>query len=234
MSLKKPTVVLFDMDGTTVRHINPLLLGIMEHIDDAMFRTTEWMHRKKNHPDFTIDKVKKPRLLAHRAIHKMRWKDIGEIVQPCPGIYSLLEMFHKAKIPMGIVSNGLGSGYGHDILEKFELSKYFSAQVFREDITRSKPAPDSLLLALHNLGKKLTKQDIVWYIGDRRKDVIAALAANEAIEAEVLPFSYGLTAPMTILEKGLSPEHIIVNYTNFATKIYPLLQEQQETENQNS
>lgn len=223
MSFEKPTIVLFDMDGTTVRHINPRLLGILERVDDVMFKTNEWIYRKKPHPDFSKDKNNKKSLLVHRALHKMRRKEVDQIVQPCPGIFTLLSIFRDENIPMGIVSNGLGKGYGHDILKKFELSDFFKTQIFREDIQRSKPHPDPILRALDNIGRPISTNDIVWYIGDRHKDVIAAIAANDAQPAKVVPFAYGLKAAVAILEKGLNPDQIIMNYTDFAARIYPII-----------
>lgn len=223
MKLEKPTIVLFDMDGTTVRHINPRLLGILEFIDDASFKATSWFYKKKPHPDFSVDQIKKPRLLVHRALHKFRRKEVDQIVQPCPGIYTLLSMFRDENIPIGIVSNGLGKGYGHDILMKFNLSEFFSAQIFREDIQRSKPHPDPILRALRGIKDPVTTDDVIWYIGDRHKDVIAALAANDILPAKVVPFAYGLKASVAILEKGQSPEQIIMNYTDFAGRIYPII-----------
>lgn len=223
MKLEKPTIVLFDMDGTTVRHINPRMLGVLEHIDDAMFKISAWFYKKKPHPDFTLDLQRKPKLLVHRALHSIRKRDVEQIVQPCPGIYTLLNLFRDADIPLGIVSNGLGKGYGHDVLQKFYLSEYFRAQVFREDIQRSKPHPDPILRGIRAIRQDLSDSDIIWYIGDRHKDVIAALAANEAVNARVVPFAYGLKAAVAVLEKGLSPEHIIMNYTDFAGRIYPLI-----------
>lgn len=222
MKLQRPTIVLFDMDGTTVRHINPRILGFLEKFDDAMFRTSLWLNRKKPHPDFTPDLEKKPRLLVHRALHKIRRKPVDQIVQPCHGIYTLLNLLKESAIPMGIVSNGLGKGYGHDILEKFSLASFFNVQVFREDIQRSKPDPDPLLRALNLFGRPITETDVVWYIGDRHKDVAAALAAAKLLPAKIIPLAYGLHASVAILEKGLSPEQIIMNYTDFSTKIFPL------------
>ena len=223
MNIEKPTIVLFDMDGTTVRHINPRMLGILEKIDDGMFRAASWFHRKNPHPDFSADLEKKPSLLVHRALHKIRRKEVDQIVQPCPGIYALLNMIRDANIPMGIVSNGLGKGYGHDILTKFHMSEYFSAQIFREDIQRSKPDPDPLLRALRLIKDPIDHDDVIWYIGDRHKDVIAALAANDILPAQVVPFAYGLKAAVAILEKGLSPDQIIMNYTDFAARTYPVV-----------
>lgn len=225
MKLQKPTIVLFDMDGTTVRHINPRMLGALELIDDAMFKATAWLYRKKPHPDFTLDQIKKPKLLVHRALHKIRNKDVAQIVQPCPGIYTLLNLFRDEQIPMGIVSNGLGKGYGHDILEKFNLSEFFQTQVFREDIQFSKPHPDPILRALSRMKDPLDDNDIVWYIGDRHKDVLAAMAANDISNAKIIPFLYGLKASVALLEKGMGPDYAIVNYTDFASRIYPVLKD---------
>ena len=225
MTLPKPTIVLFDMDGTTVRHINPRMLGVLEKLDDAMFKASAWVYKKKPHPDFTLDQIKRPYLLVHRALHSIRRKPVEQIVQPCPGIYTLLGMFRDENIPMGIVSNGLGKGYGHDILEKFSLSDFFMAKIFREDIVRSKPDPDPLFRALKQIKDPIGEDDVIWYIGDRHKDVIAALAANDAMAAKVIPFAYGLKASVAILEKGLTPDHIIMNYTDFAGRIYPVLKD---------
>lgn len=219
----KPTIVLFDMDGTTVRHIHPRMLGVLERIDDVIFRATSFAYKKKPHPDFSQELTRKPRLLVHRALHSMRRKEVDQIVQPCPGIYPLLDLFRSDNIPMGIVSNGLGKGYGHDILQTFGLSDYFTAKIFREDIQRSKPDPDPLFRALRLIKQPLTADDVVWYIGDRHKDVIAALAADAATPATIIPFAYGLKAAVAILEKGLSPDRIIMNYTDFAARIYPLI-----------
>lgn len=211
------------MDGTTVRHINPRMLGLLERLDDFLFKTTQWIHRKNTEPDFYAHSSKKPHLLVHRALHSIRTKPVEQIVQPCPGIYTLLEVLKNAKIPMGIVSNGLGKGYGHDILQKFDLEKYFIAQVFREDIERSKPHPDPIIKGIDRMEVPLTSQDVVWYIGDRHKDIVAALAANDIVQPSVVPFAYGIKSAIAILEKGLSPEQIIMNYTDFAARIFNIV-----------
>ena len=38
MTLEKPSIVIFDMDGTTVRHVNPKLLHLLEFTDDMIFK----------------------------------------------------------------------------------------------------------------------------------------------------------------------------------------------------
>lgn len=231
MKLQKPTIVLFDMDGTTVRHINPRLLHALEILDDFSFATSQFMSKlrlKKNIIEALKETEihsteKRPRLIVHRAIHKFRRKSVEQIVEPCPGIQLVLERIQKSGVPMAIVSNGLGTGYGHDILKTFDLEKYFKATIFREDITKSKPHPDPLFKALAGLNIEVGEGDIVWYIGDRQKDVLAAMAADRALPCTVQPLSYGLHSAIAILKHNIGTDHIITTYHDFLEKVDDLL-----------
>jgi phosphoglycolate phosphatase len=229
MSLPRPTIVLFDMDGTTVRHLNPALLGVLETLDDGAHKIARLFSRLFNRrikapPLVAFQDGKRKKLLVHRAIHKIRRKEVEEIVEPCPGIYDILDLLAARKIPMGLISNGLGKGYGHDILQKFDLEKYYAVTMFREDIRRSKPYPDPILQALEALPRKPGPADVIWYFGDRRKDVLAALAAADYLPCPVLPFAYNLNAAMAILEHNVGVDHIIMAWPDLEPKLRTLLE----------
>ena len=230
MTLPVPTIVLFDMDGTTVRHVNPHLLTLLECLDDVIFKISSVFTGKDYHTNTTENPVSQGGVLVHRILHRLRTREVDQIVQPCPGIFSLLNVFQDHGISMGIVSNGLGKGYGHDILEKFHLRDFFKAQIFREDIHKSKPHPDPLIRALKKIKEPLTERDVVWYIGDRHKDITAALNANLVLPAQVVPISYGVGAAITILKKGVGPDHIIMNYAEFAGRVKTLLSEENDVQ----
>ena len=224
MALARPTIVLFDMDGTTVRHINPKLLQILEALDDASHKAAKFvskiLKREISTPPLVeIRDGKRPKLLVHRAMHKMRRKDVDEIVEPCPGIYDVLEFLKQQNVQMGIVSNGLGKGYGHDILKTFDLEQYFSVTIFREDITRSKPYPDPLLQALSGLPRPPSKDDVIWYVGDRRKDVQAAIAARAHLPCPVIPLAYGLNAAIAVLENNVGNDNIIMAWPDLMPRL---------------
>lgn len=229
MSLLRPTIVLFDMDGTTVRHVNPRLLHLLERLDDLYYngaRLVSRLSRREIKSPPLVGRApegKRQKLLVHRAIHKFRRKPVEQIVEPCPGIYDLLNLLSEHDIPMGLVSNGLGKGYGHDILKKFNLARYFEVTLFREDIARSKPHPDPILQALAAMSRAPGADDVVWYIGDRHKDVTAALAAADHLPCAVQPLSYGLNAAVAALEKGLGPDHIVMTYPDLARRLGNLL-----------
>jgi len=222
--LKKPTIVLFDMDGTTVRHINPQLLSVLEWLDDMAHKSaslfSRLLSRKIESPplvEFYHGKRKK--LLVHRAMHKLRRKPVDAIVEPCPGIYDVLEFLQQHRIPMGIISNGLGKGYGHDVLQTFELEKFFEVTVFREDISRAKPHPEPLLHALQQMGSTPNAEDVIWYIGDRNKDVKAAIAAGKLIPAQIVPIAYNLNAAIAILENNIGTDHIFMAWPDLLSRL---------------
>ncbi len=93
-----PTIVLFDMDGTTVRHVHPRVLNTLEFIDDIFYKTSRFFarfRRGREMIDFSDEPATKKRLLVHRALHKFRRKEVDQIVQLCPGILPLLKFFKK-------------------------------------------------------------------------------------------------------------------------------------------
>lgn len=224
MSLQRPTIVLFDMDGTTVRHVNPWLLHILERLDDISHKIAGLVSRLsrrqiKSPALVAFHDGKRKKLLVHRAMHKMRRKPVDEIVEPCPGIYDVLDFLESHGIPMGIISNGLGKGYGHDVLRKFDLERYFEVRVFREDIKRAKPYPDPILQALQKMKRKTGAQDVIWYIGDRAKDVRAAMAAEIHLPCDIQPIAYNFHAAVAVLEHNIGPDHIIMGWPDLLPKM---------------
>jgi phosphoglycolate phosphatase len=226
MTLEKPTIVLFDMDGTTVRHVNPVFLGALEMVDNMLNKVGSIIHKRNEITDFSHTPAAPRGLLVHRMLHKFRRKPVDKIVQPCPGIYLLLNLFRENGIPIGIVSNSLGKGYGHDVLKTFALSQYYEAEIFREDITHSKPHPDPILRALREMKVQPNADDIVWYFGDRGKDVIATVAADELSDFTILPFAYGLNSSVEILKRNISTDHIVMSYPDFYQRIKGMFKDQ--------
>lgn len=212
------------MDGTTVRHLHPALLGVLEALDDGAHKVARLFsritRRRINSPPLVgFQDGKRKKLLVQRAMHKIRRKDVDEIVEPCPGIYTVLDLLKSMNIPMGVVSNGLGKGYGHDILETFDLARYFEVTVFREDIARSKPFPDPILQAIGRMKHQPDANDVIWYIGDRHKDILAAIAARDYLPCPIQPLAYGLNASVAVLEYNLGVDHIVMAYTDLELKL---------------
>lgn len=239
LDIEKPTIILLDMDGTLVRHRNKFVLNILERVDDFLTRTGRFMRafrirlrRNKNIPKFFLPGddsgemgAKRKTMLVHNALHKMRRKEVNQIVRVSSGARKFLDKAKEYGIPMALVSNGLGSGYGHDILKRFQLEGYFATAIFRENYAFAKPYPDPLLRALDDIGRPLKSDDVIWYLGDRNKDVKAAMAAHYYLSSrekkvkKVVPFAYELfsTAFFEAVKQGLPQHHMIGSFKEFTT-----------------
>ncbi|WP_345890853.1 HAD family hydrolase [Devosia oryzisoli] len=209
-------MVLFDLDGTLVHHVNPRVLQALEFLDDCSHRTGRLAARFRlaRRQCLTAEK-KAPKLLVHRAIHRVRRKSVEDILVPCATMQNVLERLRDNGVAMGVVSNGLGRGYGHEVLEAFDLQKFFATCVFREDVVRGKPWPDSILAAVNQIRRMPRRNDEIWYIGDQRKDIRAVQAASAALGVTIRPFALGARAALAAVEARLHPAQIMLTPGDF-------------------
>lgn len=200
-NLTAPTIVLFDLDGTLVHHVNPRVLQTLEFLDDCSHRVIRLVARFRLMRRQCVGAPRRtPKLFVHRVIHRVRRKSVEEMLVPCETMRSVLERLRANGVILAVVSNGLGRGYGHDVLEAFDLKKYFSACVFREDVSRGKPWPDSIMAALGGLGRDVRSRDVIWYVGDQRKDIDAAMAASVNLPRAITPVALGPRAALRAVD----------------------------------
>lgn len=212
-----------------MHHVNPRVLQTLEFLDDCSHRAGRLVAR------FRLARRqraagKTPRLLVHKAIHKVRRKSVEDMLEPCATMRAVLDKLRRNGVTLALVSNGLGRGYGHDVIEAFDLKQYFSACVFREDVSRGKPWPDSIVTALNCLGRRPRRSDVIWYIGDQRKDIRAAQAASEAIGLTVRPIALGARAALAAMEARLNPSQIMLTPADFERTIAAAFDTEVETE----
>ena len=91
---------------------------------------------------------------------------------PYPDTLSLLDTLAASGYRLGVVSN-CGARAVHSVLVKFRLSDYFNIILSRNEVSRIKPSPESLILALERLG---ASPDRALFIGDSVNDILAAQA----------------------------------------------------------
>lgn len=198
-----------------MHHVNPRVLQMLEFLDDCSHRGGRLVARFRLARRSRAGAKRAPKLLVHKAIHKVRRKSVDQMLEPCQTMRKVLERLRSEGVVLGVVSNGLGRGYGHDVLDTFDLRRFFKATVFREDVARGKPWPDSILAALGGLGRELRQSDVIWYIGDQRKDIAAALAASQLVGHAIRPFALGARAALGAVEARLTPGQIMWSPADF-------------------
>lgn len=91
---------------------------------------------------------------------------------PYPDTLFLLETLAASGYRLGVVSN-CGARAVHRVLAKFRLADYFEIILSRNEVSRIKPSPEGLILALERLG---VSPDRALFIGDSVNDILAAQA----------------------------------------------------------
>ncbi len=94
------------------------------------------------------------------------------------GIRSMLTHLKAMGIAIGILSNRKREFMEYEVgcIDGKGWLDLFDTMVCGDDVLRRKPAPDTILKAVHNLGE--TPGTRCWYIGDSSADVIAAKRAG--------------------------------------------------------
>ena len=70
-----------------------------------------------------------------------------------------------------------------------------------------------------NITPSHSQKDVIWCIGDRRKDIAAALALQKNVKGVVEPFSFGMDAAISILKNHISTDHILTSYADMEAKL---------------
>ncbi|BCR05413.1 haloacid dehalogenase [Desulfuromonas versatilis] len=113
--------------------------------------------------------------LAVRALEvaaAMNYRRFIPHMTPEPGMAEALSLL-SAKMPLAVATNR-GTSMP-EILEYFDLSRYFSAVVTCRHVPRPKPYPDMLLMAARELGLGMNE---LLFVGDSELDRDAARSAG--------------------------------------------------------
>jgi HAD superfamily hydrolase (TIGR01509 family) len=112
----------------------------------------------------TLERIVRERLPA--------WARASEEIRPLPGCIELLHRLHALDRRLGLATS---SGRAAAYLDRWGVRHLFRAVVGREEVTRRKPHPESVLRCLSELG--VEPRDAA-YVGDSPIDIQAGRAAG--------------------------------------------------------
>ncbi len=175
----KPAALLFDLDGTLVDTIDLIVASFRHVLEDlagrpftrqeviALFGPTE---------EAIIGRFAEPaerqaaceRFFSHYERHHER------LVKVFPGVPELVREAAARGHPLALITNK-GRRTTAITLDKSQLAACFRVVVTGDDVSRPKPHPEGIHLALERLG---CDPGAAWYIGDAPVDVQAGRAAG--------------------------------------------------------
>ncbi|MCA9026426.1 MAG: HAD family phosphatase [Planctomycetaceae bacterium] len=99
---------------------------------------------------------------------------LDEILQPMPGLFTLLDRIEAAGIPKGVATSS-GRAYLNRMLERFDLLHRFPMTLGAEDVSHGKPHPEIYLTAAARLA---VDPEEMMVLEDSEAGVRAAAAAG--------------------------------------------------------
>lgn len=116
--------------------------------------------------------------IAHREFHKAYRNHYGKVTPFEAGMEDMLAELKSLGLTLGVLTNRDREFMEHELeaVSEHGWSHYFDTVVCGDDALRRKPAPDSILKALAELG--VAPGPGTWYVGDSTTDTIAAKQAN--------------------------------------------------------
>ena len=200
--MKKYDTVIFDLDGT--------LLNTLEDLADAV----NFVMRANEYPERTIEEVRcfvgnGIRRLMELAVPEGVSEDTFENVfeqfksyytdhcqiktRAYEGIMELLEKLYTDGVSMAIVSNKNHAAVCE--LNEIYFKKYIEVAIGQKDGIRKKPAPDTVLQALKELGKE--KKSAI-YVGDSEVDFLTA--QNTGMDCVLVTWGFRTTEELGVYE----------------------------------
>jgi len=172
--------VLFDLDGTLIDSIG-LIVDAMHHAFDGFGGTvppdSAWMAgigtplfkqlalyaRSAEELDMLRERYR-----AYQFIHH------DDVIKEYPGTTAVLEDLHARGLAMGIVTSK-GDELARRGLELTGLARFLPVVVSADSVTKYKPEPEPVLLALERLG---VRADEALMMGDSPHDISSGNAAG--------------------------------------------------------
>ena len=199
----RPTVVLFDWDGTLV-DTRAALLGAWHDVTEAVlgrrFPVTadeqRWAFGRRGaetFPELSDDPAVVAALIAGFTSSYQRY---ASMVTPFPGVADLLARLRAAQCRIGVITSKTSDRFALDAA-RTELNAGWDTVVCAEDVVRGKPHPEPVVTALRRLGIRPTEAVLV---GDSPADMAAAVAAG----TRAIGVEWGFSSTAELLEAGAS------------------------------
>lgn len=173
--MSKIKAVLFDYDGT-LRDSRSLIYASYEHAFKAHglpVPSKEELDPHLHHGSFVHQALASD--VAYEDFdseYRAKAMELMPAVQLYDGAHKMLQTLRKAGYKIGLVT---AARYPHEDLERLQISEHFDVIIGARDITKHKPDPEGILLAVERLG--ITPDEAV-YVGDMMTDIYAAKAAG--------------------------------------------------------
>lgn len=168
MALPAIKAILFDLDGTLLDSFSSHLRAYQAAFAKLGLRLTDGDFHRQYHPDWNLFYQAAGVPVERWGVLSTYWRDEVAAMQPpppFPGVTATLDVLRR-RANLAVVTSGTRRRVDAD-LEGAGLAGHFAVVITGSDVSRPKPAPEGVLLALRALA--VTPAEAV-YVGDTLVD----------------------------------------------------------------
>jgi HAD superfamily hydrolase (TIGR01509 family) len=171
-----PAAALFDWDGTLVDSLPAIYRANTRALATLGIRLDRRWFRERYTPDWR-------RSYAELGVPEDRWDELADLwaremqgarPRPLPWARGGIRRLHRRGVRVGLVTASVRAVV-EPALDRLNLADVFEVAVYSDDVARTKPAPEALLVALAELG---VPAGHAVYVGDTPTDLEMARAAG--------------------------------------------------------
>ncbi len=170
------TTILFDLDGVVIDSISLQRMAFAESYHDVVGEGEPPIDNYLSHSGDSF-----PNIMDKMGLPREMWQPYREfstqymnLIEIVPKMSDVLEELVERKVRLGLVT-GKESGRTAQVLNDFNLARYFPVVVCSDMVTHAKPHPESVHRALRELQADPTQTA---FIGDSENDILAAKSAG--------------------------------------------------------
>lgn len=174
----KIDTILFDLDGTLIDTTELIIASFthtFEHYFPGQFTREEmipFIGPPLKETFRKIDPERADELLEHYIEHNHTYHD--ELVKEYDGVYETLQTLHDAGFKLGIVTSKMRDGTMLG-LNLTKIEPFFSTIITMDDVSKGKPDPEPLNLAMKNLN---SHPETTIMVGDSHHDILGGKNAG--------------------------------------------------------
>ncbi len=169
---KKIRGMIFDLDGTLIEAYEAIYLGLKEVFEQSgrdIFPYAKLKTYLKADLESTLYQFFTPEeTVKNIPVMRKRYEEVYlEHTHLLNGAREVLEDLHRRGTFLAVASNKFGK-FSRLALEHLKVSSYFKSVIGAGDVSRNKPSPDMIHLALIEMG--LPPKDVI-FVGDTLTDI---------------------------------------------------------------
>ena len=186
-----PDAIIFDLDGTTTKGGLLSLVVDFFNAEQGVLRAIKAAHTTYE----TLKRAKKAAIPLDLKTGAVKRGLVHLCAAPQKDLPHLMSLAQAADIKLGLLSNNSRHAWGDRLMRHVNYGLTFDHTMYSEDVGADvKPSPHGLLKMIDTLVSDADEAKNIWFVGDTKSDMLAAINAIKETSHKITPVALGASS----------------------------------------